>query len=390
MQYSIYKNFVQIKGAIMKNFITALINTVVCCTLASVSQAGEWSFDAFGKAKTLYGYSDYASSYNHHQSHHHLPSRFSGSLIAQYQFNEDYQIGAYVDLSYGIDQQLKDYNHGIWGEEVYGIFDSPYGKIILGQSYNAAYQLGVSAPSIGVFGVNQSDVVNFIANPNWQRNHRATGYRTLNSTDINTDGTAAKITYISPEFNNGTMFGFSYVPDSYSRDGLINRRASYKNKDGYIASLYHSDDIWGITISSSLGVAYFADNDQEVSAGLNFYRKGWTLGGGLRRSWVNHYDAKINQPIRKSINYFDGYRDALVYNIGLSYEFGPFKTALTYFNSKADGKDYEDKIIQFSNSYQFNRYLTIYVAAAHGDFRGENKADSNKGYAYIAGFGVKF
>lgn len=374
----------------MKIFRIFAITIGICGILNCKAHAGEWSFDAFGKVKTLYGYSNYDSSFAGNKSHHNLPTRISSSLIAQYQFNSDYQIGAYVDLSYGIDQQIKDYNHGSWGEEVYGIFDSPYGKIILGQSYNAAYQLGISAPSIGLLGVNQSDIVNFITNPNWQRNHRATGYRTLNSTDINTDGTAPKITYISPEFNNGMMFGFSYVPDSYSRDGLINRRASYKNKDGYIASLYHSADVMGVSVSSSIGAAYFADNDQEISAGLNLYRKGWTLGGGLRRTWINHYDSKTNQPIRKSINYFDAYRDAYAYNLGLSYEFGPFKTALTYFYSKADGKNYKDKIIQFSNSYQFNRYLTIYAAVAHGDFDGDTKADSNHGYAGIAGVGVKF
>lgn len=358
--------------------------------LGTEVSAGEWNFEAFGKTKTLYGYSNYNSDYAHHQSHNHLPSRLNGSLMVQYQFDTGYQLGAYADLHYGVDQQLKDYNHGIWGEEVYGIFDSDFGKLIFGQSYNAAYQLGVSAPSIGVLGVNQSDVVNFIANPNWQRNHLATGYRTLNSTDINTDGTAAKVTYISPEFNDGTMVGFSYVPNSYSRDGLINRYASYKNKAGYIATVYHSEDVGGLTLSGSVGGAYYADNDNEISAGVNIYRKGWTLGGGIRRTWVNHYDAHMNHRVRQSFEDYDAYRDAWAYNAGISYEIGPFKTALTYFYSKADGKDYEDKIIQFSNSYQYNSYLTIYAAVAHGDFDGKTASDSNSGYAVIAGTGVKF
>lgn len=364
--------------------------TVVLMAFVPEGMAGEWNFEAFGKAKTLYGYSSHDSAYGYKQSHNHLPARITGSVIAQYQFDNGYQIGAYADLHYGADQQLKDYNHGIWGEEVYGIFDSPYGKLIFGQSYNAAYQLGVSAPSIGVLGVNQSDIVNFVANPNWQRNHLGTGYRTLNSTDINTDGTAAKVTYISPEFNGGTMFGLSYVPDSYSRDGLINRNASYKNKAGYIASVYHSEDIGGFTLSGSLGGAYFADNDQEVSLGANVYRKGWTLGGGVRRTWVNHYDARMNRPVRKSFDDYDAYRDAWAYNAGIGYEIGPFKTALTYFYSKADGKNYEDEIIQLSGAYQYNNYLTFYAAAARGEFDGKTSDDSNKGYAYIAGVGVKF
>ena len=365
---------------------------MLCGMMAIMSgQArAEWNFEAFGKAKALYGYSNFDTDYVKDQSHNNLPMRFSGSAIAQYIFNDKYNIGVYADLHYGVDQQLKDYNHGVWGEEVYGVFESPYGKMILGQSYNAAYQLGVSAPSIDVLNVNQSDIVNFIANPNWQRNHRGTGYRTLNSTDINTDGTALKATYISPEFNNGTMFGFSYVPESYSRDGLINRNASYKNKSGYIAAVSHTEDAAGFTFSGSLGAAYFADNDQEVSVGMNVYRKGWTVGGGLRRSWVNHYDAKMNLPVRKGTDYFDGYRNAWAYNAGISYEFGPFKTALTYFYSRAEGKDYRDEIVQFSNSYQFNRYLNLYAAVAYGKFDGKTSEDSNKGYAGIAGIGVKF
>ena len=352
--------------------------------------AGEWNFEAFGKAKALYGYSHFNSNYDDNRSHNNLPARFSASAIGQYIINEDYNVGLYVDLNYGIDQQLKDYNHGSWGEEVYGIFESPYGKLILGQSYNAAYQLSVSAPSINVLNVNQSDIVNFIANPNWRRNRLATGYRTLNSTDINTDGTALKATYISPEFNEGTMFGFSYIPDSYSRDGLINRYAEYKNQEGYVGAISHTLDISGFTLSGSLGAAYFADNDKEASVGLNIYRKGWTIGGGARKTWVNHHDARMNQPIRKSIEYFDGYRNSWAYNAGVSYEFGPFKTALTYFYSKAEGKKYQDEIIQFSNSYQFNKYLSFYASLAHAEFNGQLADEDNRGYAAILGAGVKF
>ena len=367
-----------------------LVAFAIAFLTSTAAFAGEWNFEVFGKAKALYGYSHFNSYYAEDRSHNHFPSRFSANTIAQYIFNESYNIGLYADLNYGIDQQLKDYNHGSWGEEVYGIFESPYGKFILGQSYNAANQLGISAPSIGLLNVNQSDIVNFIANPNWQRNRLSSGYRTLNSTDINTDGTALKVTYISPEFGDGTMFGFSYIPDSYSRDGLINRYAEYKNKDGYVAAISHAQDIYGFTVSGSLGAAYFEDNDKETSLGLNIYRKGWTVGGGLRKTWVNHHDARMNQPIRKSIEFFDGYRNAWAYNAGISYEFGPFKTALTYFYSQTTGKKYQDEIIQFSNSYQFNKYLSLYAALAHAEFNGSIADEDNRGYAAIIGAGVKF
>lgn len=361
-----------------------LITITVYALSTAVSNAGEWSYDFFGKSRFLYGYTDYDSDHIKGEPQHNFPARLSAEAMAQYSFNDDYQLGLYLDLAYGIDQQLKDYNQGSWGEQVYGIFDSPHGKFIFGQSYNAAYQLSVGAPSIGVLGINQSDIVNFISNPNWQRNHRATGYRTLNSTDINTDGTAPKITYISPEVFESTMIGLSYIPRSYSRDGLINSRASYKNKSGYVASIAHSADIYGFAISSSLGLAYFDDNDTETSLGLSIYRKGWTLGGSLRRTWV---DGKINRPIRKAIADYDAYRDSWAANAGLSYEFGPFKTSLTYFYSKADGKDYSSEIYQWENSYQYNKYLVFNAAVAKGSFKSNI---DNAGYAYIIGAEIKF
>ena len=350
----------------------------------AVSNAGEWNYDFFGKSHTLYGYSDYDSNNRASESHNHFPTRLSAGAMAQYAFNDDYQLGLYLDLAYGIDQQLKDYNHGSWGEQIYGVLDSPYGKFILGQSYNAAYQLSVGAPTIDVLGINQSDIVNFIANPNWQRNRKGTAYRTLNSTDINTDGTAPKITYISPEFNNGTMYGLSYVPESYSRDGLINSQASYKDSAGYIAALSHTADVFGFSLSGSLGAAYYEDNDYETSLGLSAYRKGWTLGGSLRRTWK---DGKINRPIRKFVPDYDAYRDSWAADAGIGYEFGPFKTALTYFYAKADCKDYSSEIYQWENSYQYNKHLVFNAAVARGKF--DSDID-NAGYAYIIGADIKF
>lgn len=147
----------------------AAIAAVCAALISTAAEAGEWTFEAMGKARTLFGYGHPDSRYSYHRSRYHLPTRFNLSLLAQYSFDDSYQLGAYLDLAYGFDQQLKDYNHGSWGEEAYLILDAPFGRVVGGQSYNAAYQLGVGAPDAGVLGVNQSDLVNFVANPNWQR-----------------------------------------------------------------------------------------------------------------------------------------------------------------------------------------------------------------------------
>ncbi len=367
--------------------IKKAVLTAACAVLASFeAAAGEWTFEAMGKAKALFGYAKPDSQYAYHQSRYHLPTRFNLNLLAQYSFNADYQLGAYLDLAYGVDQELKDYNHGSWGEQVYLILDAPAGRFIGGQSYNAAYQLGVGAPDAGVLGVNQSDIVNFVANPNWQRNRRGTAYRTLNSTDINTDGTAPKITYISPEFS-GTMFGLTFVPESYSRDGLINRHAPYEDKAGYIAALYHSRELGNAILSASVGAAHFADIDNELSAGVSVYYKGWTIGGAVRRTFVNHRFAGMDRLAPEGA---DAFRDGWAASAGLGYEFGPMDAALTYFYAKADGRAYEDKIIQLSGSWQLNKHVELQAALARGEFNGRTPAESNEGYAFVAGAAFSF
>lgn len=356
--------------------------------------AGEWNFDASGVAELLYGYSDVDSRYESLDDNNNTPSVANINLSAEYSFdNADYKAGFYLDLMAGADKANQDFNQGNWGEEAYGIFDTPYGRIMLGQTYNVAYQFGVGAPSVGPLGVNNSGIVNFINNPNWERDDKSASYRTLNSTYINTDGTAPKITYISPEFYN-TMVGFTYVPDSYTRSGLINKYADYSNKDGYILGLYNSFELNGVDVAASLGYAEFLDDDKEFSAGLSLSRGGWTLGGSWRKTYTDggDYPQNVGYNRARTPELFDGYREGYAWNAGISYEIGPYQVGLSYFNAKADNSDNEDRIVQLSNQYQLNKYVDIYLIAAHVEYKGNTDSiyDNNKGYAFVTGIGVNF
>lgn len=374
----------------MKTTILVLLGALFATTSAL---AGEWNFEAGGNADALYGYSDVESRYESLDQNNSTPSEVNVNLSAEYSFNEEYKTGLYLDLMAGGDKQVKNFNQGAWGEEAYGVFDSPYGRIMLGQTYNVAYQFGVGAPSVGPLGVNNSRIVDFITNPNWERDSKSASFRTLNSTDINTDGTAPKVTYITPEFYN-TMLGFTYVPDSYSRSGLINKYADYDNKDAYILGLYNSFEIYGVDVAASLGYGEFLDDDKELSAGLSLSRGGWTLGGSYRRTYVDGGDYPLNvvSNQERTPDLFDSYREGYAWNVGISYEIGPYQVGLSYFNAKADHSDNEDKIVQLSNSYQINKYVDVYLIAAHVDYRGSSKNiyDNNKGYAFVSGIGINF
>lgn len=343
----------------------------------SAAFAGEWNYDLSAEAQGLYGYSDV-------KEHHHGIGKGKLKNTLTYSFDEETNAEAHIDFIGGLNRELQNENQGRWGEEVYGIFESAYGQIMAGQAENVASLFHNGAPKAGAMQSN-ADVVDFIANPNWKRTSKETKFTTLTSTDINTDGVAAKISYVSPEIY-GTAVGFSYMPDAYNRKGLINKHAGYAHKDGFVGAVY-SDQDWGFFESkASFGYAQYQGNSKEFSYGLNLSRGNWTIGGGFRKSYIDGENKST--PNRILPEDFDGYREGYAWNVGAGYEIGPFSSALTYFESKAKNVGNENKIISFSNEYQFNKNLNIYAAAIYADY--DNVAEDKKGYAVAAGIGVKF
>lgn len=350
--------------------------------------ASGWEYDIHGSAQGLYGYTAPASRYNDTNSRNHGTGDADVSAYAKFLFDNDWEAGLYLDLMIGTGHELEDYNQGKWGEEAYGIIDSPYGRMMLGQTFNVAAQFHQGAPDVGPLGIENSDIVDFIANPNWKRKGRNAEFATLNTTYINTDGVAPKVSYISPEFY-GTRLGLTYVPDSYNRRGLISKDAAYNNKDGYIASLYNNLELSGFDITSSVAYAEFLDDDKEFSASLNIARGGWTLGGGWRKTYTDGEDKSHNPNLPV---FYDGYREGYAWDVGLSYEIGPYQASLSYFKSKADNSDSQNEIVMLSNKYQVNKYIDAYLSAAHVNFEGATRAveDNNRGYAFVTGLKVSF
>ena len=359
--------------------------------VATPAIAGDFTYDYSGTAAGFYGYSDYTDKYRPLYKHNHTPvfAEVSTSIAYGFDNGADLRIGLDGQISGG--KEVEDYNHGEWGENLYASYNSTYGELSLGQIYNAAYQLAVGAPSVGAFRVNNSMITDFIANPNWQRHSRVASYRTLNSTYLNTDADAPKISYTTPEFYNSKI-AFSYTPDSYSQAGLINKHSRYDNRSSYAAGFYNNTDFDYVEVESSLGYAYNHKNNQEISAGLSFYRKGWTLGGSYRQSFTSSHDYALNLRTHDDMPfYFDGYRRGKAFNVGLGYEIGPFKTAISYFAAYADKTDNRDRIVSWANRFACNKYLALYLTLAHAKYKGDHNWQSgNEGYAAISGIELNF
>ncbi len=354
--------------------------------ISSKAVAGEFVYNYSGTANTFYGYSDYNKSKKNHQKHSNTPSSAEIYTSAGYEFNNGNSLMLNVDAQIAGDKKIRDYNQGTWGENIYLVYNSKYGELSAGQMYNAAYQMAVGAPSVGYFRANNSPITDFLITNNWQRGKKPTAYRTLNSTYLNTDGDALKIAYTTPEFYK-TKASFSYTPDSYSKAGLLSKQSKYEHRSSYAAGIYNSHEFKYFSLESSFGYAFNHKNNQEISAGLSLYRKGWTLGGSYRKSFTSSHDYALSSSKDNDYPFFfDGFRRSEAYNLGLSYEIGPFKTGITYFHSKADKTNNEDHIITFANRYAFYKNAAIYLATAFAEYKANNvEVMSNRGTAVIMG-----
>lgn len=375
----------------MKLKITIL--TIWALLFPQLSQAGDVEYIYSGRMDSLYGYNLPSNRYKHNTPRDRMMYNLSLNLGAEREFAEDYRLGMYVDINAGINRLQYNLNNGSWGQEVYGILDMPYGRLMLGETYNVAYQFQVGAPRVGAFGLDDSDIVNFMINPNWTKTKHTTAYRTLNSTSMNTDGVAPKISYITPEVYH-TVFGVSFAPDTYDRRGLVNKFAKYADNNAYVFSLSNEQDLGFADMTAALGYGIFNQDDKEITAGLSFYKGGWTLGASYRKTYVDGGDVKITKHSAnpRLPDFFDNYREGQAWDIGLKYEIGPFQAALSYLHSEADNTANQDDIVLLSGQYQLNKYTDLYLAGARVNFRGATKMpeDSNKGYTVLAGVGLHF
>ena len=345
------------------------------------ASAGSLDTDYSVSLNNYYGYTDYTKPYNKMYKQNNFNSSLNLFGRASYEYNQDYTTSLIGYFMIDSAKEVENYNQGIWGEEIYLLNEPPFGDVSVGQDANVAYKFAVGAPNVGASHINNPEIVNFITNHNWYKKGHKVSYKTLNSTYINTDGASLKANYITPEFA-GIKLGVTYIPETYSQSGLVSKKARYKDKSAYVLGAYGAWDVFDYEIETALGFADYHKNDKEYSAGISIYRKGWTLGASYRQTEVNKSDYALSKE-----NLYDAYREGRAYNIGLSYAFGPFKTGIAYFDSKAEKTDNHDEIITWSNSYQYNKYVTFSLTAAHLLSRGENleARNNSKGYAFIFG-----
>ncbi|MDR1026433.1 MAG: porin [Lactobacillus sp.] len=355
-----------------------LLALIAAALIPLTTHASEITYDIGGEFRANYGYIDTAERYSRNSNDYKSFAYAELNFSAEYELDDETSFGLYLDVMKNFNRSTRTLNNGSWGKEVYGIANTAYGRVLLGETYNVADQFHQGPKNI-------LHPTNFLTNRNWNRKENRVHYKTLNSTSINTDGVAPKVTYISPAFYD-TYFGVSYINNINNRRGLANKHLSYSDNDGYVVSAYNELDLGYFDAYSSLSYANFRDDDKEYSASLKLKRGNWSISSGYRKAYIDGN----KDPIASDLS--DNYREGYAWNVGVEYEIGPFSSSLTYLNSKAKNTDNEDKIVTFSNKYQLNKWADIYLGAAHVDYQGEDNdpKKSNKGYIVMTGIGLSF
>ena len=362
--------------------------------LPAIANAGEFKFNQSGLMGGYYGIMETNDSEVNNFANR-LVYRADGKLEGVYNFDDGNTLGLYSNYTLVFRQHDTDYSEGDWRFYPYLMGTLPdYGSFSAGYTYNVAFQMHKGAQDITWIGIQDSNIVYFLTNPNWGNGLKSVKFATPKSTAIMNDGRSLKYSYITPEIGN-TKFGFSYAPDNASRRGMVSRYNHYeKEEDAYVMAM---ENKWKLNVGdlyTSAGYGLFNRTDKEASVGARWVVDNFNVSAGYKKAYV---DGKKNPISTKAVNshlpaLFDNYRESQAWDFSIGYKFGQFNTNLAYLHTEAENTRNKDDIFLQSNVYSMNKYIDLYLINAyinsHGNTRdGEN---DNKGYAFITGISVKY
>lgn len=252
-------------------------------------------------------------------------------------------------LTIGINVQLEAVAQGDQLDEQYVYFSGDFGKVVVGAENSAAYLMGYTAPSVGL-GVNSPNFFLFSPQGHAPTNNYVTGISDAN-----------KLTYFSPRFS-GFQLGLSYTPndDATAGDrqtfGLSTDNDEDDQANYFSVGLNFVNSFNGFDVAASgtwergsveADVDGTSDDNQEWQIGANLGFAGFTVGGSYG---VNN-------------NGLAGSNDSTGYDLGVSYETGPWGVSIAWFHGEFEfvgsSQDDESDLFELGASYALGPGITI-------------------------------
>ncbi len=359
--------------------------------LPFAARAEGFEYDYSAQFRVVPGYTMHNALSKSLQRKFHAPSLGETKGTLRWNVNAD----TYVELDGLLQGQsgtnLDNLNQGNWGENIHIALVSRYGEFSAGQLNNVAIQFGINRANIAIWQPTPSDFANYIANPNWQQKKHNKYYNTLTSTLMNTDGSALKFNYITPEFA-GTVMGLSFIPENNANDGLTSKFSPYRNKEGYVATLYNSHGFSFAETEAYFSFAEYVKSHREYAAGFSVYRKGLTFFASYRQTETSGSDYKITKQNLSSSQpaFYDGFRRGIAWNAGLSYETIFVTSTLSYFESFSRDTPARNQIVNWHNSLKMHKNWAWYIGAAYIDFKSNSDNINADNHGLAAYTGIQF
>ncbi|MEM7527401.1 MAG: porin [Pseudomonadota bacterium] len=269
-------------------------------------------------------------------------------------------------------------------DESYMFIDSAFGMVELGSRVSGAYTMSFAAPDVTFLNINDGQTGDFIPFDGEAGDLLVgsdTGLGTLNSTFIENGGNdnAQRITYFTPRIV-GLQLGLSYARDPLEDDNTqvdLNDDSLNNIFDVGVNYVAEFDPVsvavsgrWGIAFDDSPG----GDNPQIYAFGANIGFAGVTIGGS--------FSEQNNTALS----------DGTSFDVGISYETGPWSASFTYMN----GENLDDENALLGADEELDQYLVgvtyglaegvdIGVYGAYVDFE-EEVGDAGGGGDDVDGF----
>lgn len=256
----------------------------------------------------------------------------------------------------------------------YVYLESPFGKIMLGLQDNVGKQVYYGATDVGVFGVNGSEVFNFIAQRPLNR---------MEDARINPRSRRNQISYISPKIN-GVQMGVSYLPGSNldTDDNTLDRLPDFKS--AVVAAITYDVEIFGRLIGVSGGASKMerADGDR------------YEYGFGLR--WMTMWDVFIGGGMKIRHTEQTPGKNPYIWNVSVGYE-GKERSVSFAFQQGKDanpvaGGGFDTKLWMLSGRHTIvtgtDAFMTLAYTKERGNFSGDIKTAQTK--IAVAGISLSF
>ncbi len=280
-------------------------------------------------------------------------------------------------------------------QELYVYLQNNYARVEFGNAKSIAGKMQVSAPDVGVFGVNNSSIYRVLLMPS--KGAYPQDFFLNPSTDVSFMRGRERVSIVSSnryKFQVGASYAFaekSKLPTETEDENL--------NGEYSVSAKFSSNFLGNNHITLTGGYSHYdklfaenfalADARDEISGGLNLFVKGVTFGASAM--YINE------KPFEDLLiaNEFQYSYDGWAYNAGLAFEIGPWATSISYHGSIAEAdltiseKDISH-MAMISLRRNFKKNFTFYASFAGLMLESENAEDDNKGFSVIIGTALKF